>query len=346
MVLLKLDASQQQTSKQLRSANRKNNLDEALDLATEFVALGRAQHDERYFGYASAALQPWRDDSASIEVLLLRADIAQHQHRFSDARTHLDNLLRREPTHLNARLMRAALHMTQAQPQAAAQDCQKLFALRESFAATVCLAHAQSMQGKLAESYRLIDALLGQGTFERRDAQFVWALSVAADMAERLGDREAAGQWLHRALSIDANNLVARLDLCDLLLSQKRPRAALDLLEKLPSSDPILLRRALAEQQVGAAPRSSLAEWRAAVERSEQLGIALHLRELARGQLQLLNEPHLALKTALKNWEVQREPVDVRLLVDAAHAANNPSVLEQVREWQRTLRFEDRGVEL
>ncbi|HTE42174.1 MAG TPA: tetratricopeptide repeat protein [Steroidobacteraceae bacterium] len=356
-LLLELDASQQQASAKRRAANLQNNKAGAIELAREFVALGRAHHDERYFGYASAALQRWQQDAqAPLEVVLLRADIAQHQHRFNEARIILDGLLVRDPNQLTARLMRAALHMTQGEPHAALQDCQKLFSLREPFAATICLAHAHSSSGKLDESYRLVSTMLQQIPPGRRDTQVAWAWGVAADMAQRSGKEEEAEQWLRKALTQDSNDLVSRLELCDLFLHTQRPNEALKLLAALPASEPILLRRALGAKQlsakkvgameVGAKPDLALAEWRAAVERSERLGITLHLRELARGQLELLNDPTLALHTALKNWEVQREPVDVRLLVAAARAAGNAAALQRVREWQNALRFEDRSFAL
>jgi len=342
-VLLELDVAQQQASATRRAANS-TDPQAAVELAAKFVALGRAQHDERYFGYASAALQPWsKDAQAPTPILALRADIAQHQHRFADARIILDELVARDPQNSGAWLMSATLHMTQAQPQAAKHDCQRLFALRESFAATICLAHAASINGQLPGSYRLVTTLLARLPVDDRSSKNVWALSVAADMAERSGDSAAAEQWLRKALAVAPTDLVSRLQLCDLLLQRRRPTDVLALLESQPVSEPILLRRALAEKQIGGSV-AALAAWQAAVERSAQLGVTLHLRELARGQLELLGNPQLALQTALKNWEIQREPVDARLLAQAGRAAGNRVAVENVRNWQRELRFEDAGL--
>jgi predicted Zn-dependent protease len=349
-VLLELEPSQQQTSAKLRSANHKNRSDDAVALAKEFVALGRAHHDERYFGYASAALQPWTSTSAPLDVVLLRADIAQHQHRFGDARLILDELLTRDPNHATGRLMRASLHMTQANPQAAQQDCQKLFSLRESFAATICLAHARSINGQLDASYKLVSALLNRTAADNSDPrhapQYTWALGVAAEMAERADDLNAAERWLREILALDSNDLVARLDLADLLLRTGRAVAAVELLAAQPPSEPILLRRALAAKQLGDPGAASIVEWQSAIARSSQVGVTLHLRELARGQLDLLGNANEALRTALKNWEVQREPIDARLLADAARKAKNAATLQTLRDWQSALKFEDRGLAL
>jgi predicted Zn-dependent protease len=352
-VLLKLDAAQRQASAQLREVNdNARNISDAnvaAETARKFVALGRAQHDERFFGYASAALQPWRNDpQAPTPIVLLRADIAQHQHRFGDALQILDPLIAREPNSPDARLMRAALYMTQGRPLAAKVDCQRLFALRDSFAATVCLAHAASMNGQLNSSYRLVDNLLKQFSADEHNSQYAWALGVAAEMAERLGDHDAAEQLLRKALVVNPDDLVSRLELCDLLLQNNHPQEVPSLLTSLLPSDPVLLRLALAAKRSGDAAQTNRAftAWQASVERSAQLGVTLHLRELARGQLELLNAPQVALATALKNWQVQREPADARLLARAARAANNFDALQRVRAWQQELKLEDASLAL
>jgi predicted Zn-dependent protease len=211
---------------------------------------------------------------------------------------------------------------------------------------------AASLNGQLSSSYRLLDNLLERGAVDRQSTQsiqqYTWAVGVAADMAERLGNFPAAEKGLRNALALSPDDFVARLQLCDLLLQLHRPTEALQLIDALTPSDPVLLRRALATQQIGdrAQAQEALALWQAAVKRSAQLGVTLHLRELARGQLELLNAPQLALQTALANWQVQREPVDARLLVQAGRAARNANAIQQVRDWQLDLHFEDARLEL
>src|SRR5688572_26317347 len=59
-VLLELDEEQRATSRALRiqrqalAKSDRRDPRTALELAERFVTLGRTQHDERYFGYASA----------------------------------------------------------------------------------------------------------------------------------------------------------------------------------------------------------------------------------------------------------------------------------------------------
>jgi len=352
-VLLQLDEGQRETSRALRAqrashgtaAGESADVHSAVALAERFVALGREHHDERYFGYASAALSNWSRADAPAPVVVLRADIAQHQHRFTEAQTILSSLIERNAADARVWLMSANLHMGQAQPAAARKACQQLFATRESFAGTVCLANAASINGQLRSSYTLVTHLIEQFPADSTDPQLGWALGVAADMAERMGDRGAAEEWLRRALELAPTDLVSRLQLADLLLQGARAEKVMQLLAEQPPSEPVLLRRALAAQHVSNdAAREARDAWLQAVKRSETIGVTLHLRELAVGQIDLLGNPQLALETARRNWDIQREPVDARILLRAARAAGNKEAVALVRVWQQELNYEDKGL--
>jgi adenosyl cobinamide kinase/adenosyl cobinamide phosphate guanylyltransferase len=57
--------------------------------------------------------------------------------------------------------------------------------------------------------------------------------------------------------------------------------------------------------------------------------------------LHLLNAPDPALKLAQENWQVQKEPADVRILLEAALRADAAAVLDEVREWLSNSGLED-----
>jgi hypothetical protein len=67
----------------------------------------------------------------------------------------------------------------------------------------------------------------------------------------------------------------------------------------------------------------------------------VHLREEARFTLHLLAAPEAALELALGNWQVQKEPADVRVLLESALAAHNPEATDAVRQWLKESRLED-----
>jgi tetratricopeptide (TPR) repeat protein len=330
---------------QLQSGSAAADPTSAAKLAGDFIGLGRTQNDERYFGYASAILRPWRTVAhPPVEIAILSANIAQHQHRFTDALIILNDLLHRDSQNVQARLMRASLLMTQGQPQQAQRDCQQLLSLGETFVATICIAQAASLTGNLAASYQLLSTLLERAATDRSD-QYAWGLGIAGEMAERKGDLDAAARWFLKAIEMAPSDLVSRLQLADIYLQRGAYQPVLTLLKTAPPSEPVLLRRALAARfQDHGSATAALSVWQTAATQSSQLGVRLHLRELARGELELLDKPQLALATALENWQVQREPSDARILVAAARACHDSAALNKVTQWRRDLKLEDEGL--
>jgi len=120
-----------------------------------------------------------------------------------------------------------------------------------------------------------------------------------------------------------------------------RPRV-LGLLRDQTRADPLLLRYALALQaQHSKELAAQVEQLRDRVSASRLRGDRVHLREEARFTLHLLNAPTAALKLAQENWQVQKEPADVRILLEAALAAGDAAVFDAVKEWLKNSRLED-----
>ncbi|MDX1402820.1 MAG: hypothetical protein R3245_12925, partial [Kiloniellales bacterium] len=66
---------------------------------------------------------------------------------------------------------------------------------------------------------------------------------------------------------------------------------------------------------------------------SKRRGESLHLREEARFTLYILKDATKALEMALANWEMQREPADARILLEAALQAQQQSAAAPVLAW-------------
>ena len=124
----------------------------------------------------------------------------------------------------------------------------------------------------------------------------------------------------------------------DFLLDQQRPAEVRSLLQPFLRADGLLLRHAIALQQLRDTHAASAAElvgarFAAARERGDHT----HKREEARYQLVLRGDAATALRLAQANWDVQKEPADVRILAEAALAAHDPAAQGVVRDWlQRT----------
>jgi len=58
----------------------------------------------------------------------------------------------------------------------------------------------------------------------------------------------------------------------------------------------------------------------------------------------LLGEPQTALRLAIENWQVQKEPADIRILVAAALAARDAAQLRVATDWLGGSGMEDAQV--
>jgi hypothetical protein len=61
--------------------------------------------------------------------------------------------------------------------------------------------------------------------------------------------------------------------------------------------------------------------------------------------LHLLNDQQTALKLAQENWQVQKEPADLRILLESALAAQDAASAENARAWMKATGLEDVQVE-
>ncbi|MFP2927229.1 tetratricopeptide repeat protein, partial [Pyxidicoccus sp. 3LG] len=160
----------------------------------------------------------------------------------------------------------------------------------------------------------------GQGV----EAQ-AWALSTLAEASARAGDTARAEKLFARTLALDPKDAYTRAAYADLLLDLGRPREAAALVKDHAEDDNQLLRRVLAETALGSPEAPALAaELSERYEASRLRGDGLHAREEARFALHVEQAPDKALTLALAAWEAQREPWDVRLLLEAALAAGRP----------------------
>jgi hypothetical protein len=109
--------------------------------------------------------------------------------------------------------------------------------------------------------------------------------------------------------------------------------------------DALLLRYTLAEKMLRAASVSQhVADLNERFLMNQLRGDNSHRREHGRFALDLLNRPSDALALAEANWEVQREPWDARLLLEAALAAGAPSAARPVLDWLKTSQLEDEKI--
>lgn len=325
-------------------AARPEQLDLALRLARLDIEEGRMRGDPRYLGRAQAALAPWWDAASPPHaVRLLRATILQSRHEFSAALADLDAAVREEPRDAQAWLTRAVVLGVRGRHAEALSSCAPLAALAGPLTAAVCEAQVKSLAGRSREAYALLTGALARGT-PGPEAE-AWALSTLAEAAARAGDTARAEKLFARTLALDPGDAYTRAAFADLLLDLGRPREAAALVREHTEDDNQLLRLVLAEtalgSEEGAALAAELSERYAA---SHLRGDGLHAREEARFALHVEKAPDKALTLARASWDVQREPWDARLLMEAALAAGKPEAAAPALEHLHTTGCEDPGL--
>jgi tetratricopeptide (TPR) repeat protein len=326
-----------------RLASSPQDLDQAAALARRYIALGRADADPRYNGWAQAALQPWWEMAEPpIAVLVLRATILQNRHEFDAALQDLDRALARAPRNAQAWLTKATILRVQGKPREAAASCASLFGSTDTLTAITCLADATSLAGKARASYaRLLEVFSAQAE-HAEPRRRLWTLTVLGEIAGRLGDAASVDRHFREAVSLGIRDIYLSAAYADELLDQGRAADARAFLAGESAADTLLLRLALAERRLGSAEAARHVEnLKARFVAARARNDRLHLREEARFTLELLDDPVTALRLAEENWRVQREPADARIVLEAALAAGSPASARPVLAWLDATGLED-----
>ncbi len=327
----------------LRAALRAQPQDLALasKLAQRYIALARSDTDPRYLGYAQAALQPWWQLAAPpLQVRILRATLLQSTHHFDEALKDLDAVIALQPDHAQAWLTRATVLTVRGEYAKASASCARLSSLASELISITCIAHIGSLTGRALQSEQLLEK-----TLQRSDAKpelRVWVLTLLAEMATRRGAASVAETRFREALALDPKDSYLLGAYADFLLGQGHPLEVIKLLKDQSRIDALLLRHALALQQLpdsSSALTSLVKQLNERFNAAMQRGDTVHQREQARFALYLLQDPATALVLAQKNWAVQKEVADARIYLEAAVKAGDSAA--PVAAWIKTNKLED-----
>jgi tetratricopeptide (TPR) repeat protein len=297
----------------------------ALALARLDIELSRARSDPRYLGYAQAALGPWWDaPSPPTSVLVLRATIRQSSHDFEGALADLDRVVAVDPSDAQAWITRSVVLAVRGRYAEAKASCQPLVRLAPQLVDAVCETSIDGVSGSAKTAYDRLEAAIRESP-RLSPAENEWATSTLGEIALRLGrDHEAEGAF-SSALALDPDDSYVLAAYSDLLLDLGRPAEAMKLTAGRTDNDGLLLRLALAESKARAPEATAHADMLGArFDASRLRGDTVHRREEARFELSLRGDARAALALARANWDVQREPWDVRILLESALAAGEP----------------------
>ncbi|MGE3388649.1 MAG: tetratricopeptide repeat protein [Gammaproteobacteria bacterium] len=315
----------------------------ATTLARAYLLTSRTTGDPRYTGYAQSALAPWWSQPAPPpEVALLRAQIRQRTHAFDAALADLDRVVRMEPGRLDARTQRATIHTVRGDYAAADVDCTALAAAGATLPAALCAAGIMSMTGGLNAAYdTLLDAVTLSPGMD--GAVAAWALTTLGEFASRQGDILSAEGHFRAALALAPDDQYLLMVFADHLLALGKADETVRLTRAHRRNDGLLLRHVLALQAAGHA--ADARRWATALRTrfaaAAARGDDAHRREEARFMLEIEQRPDAALVLARRNWQDQREPADLEILLRAARATGDTAALAEARAWMAQTGLED-----
>ena len=301
-------------------------------LATAFIERARALREPAYFGRAEATLAPLAaTPGAPATVRRLYAEVLQYRHDFAAAETLLDVVLHENTHDEDARLLRASVRLVRGDFDGARADCAQLAAAGGKVAAPgfACFAEALAGGGNLDRGL----AMLGTQAMDSRTMEAsvcAYLLATRAELRERSNDYRGAIADYRAALDLAPRDDSIRAALADALAaSGKTAEARAVLTVEKPSVALLVRSAALAE---GSARADLLARANELLALEAARGDALHYREAAMLAL-VEGDAARALAAAHRNFEMQKELADIRVLARAARAARDASALSALRRW-------------
>lgn len=310
----------------------------ATRLAQRYYDLALERGDPRYVGYAEAAIHPFTTaDSAPLWAM--RGQLQQYRHGFEPALASFSAALRVDPQFASAHAWRGAIFLVQANYPAARGECDALHKLGRTALTGACLGLHSAYTGHLDAALGHLQQALGAA---QDPGNRLWLLTRMGEVQAWQGKPAAAERSYREALAVGLDDGYLLAAWTDFLLDQKRPAEVVRTLEKWESSDGLLLRLALAETRLAlpkARVHTQMLEDRFAA--AKQRKDTTHRAEEARFLLNLKRDAAQALAIAAANYQVQREPRDARILLEAAVASRDAKAAQSALDWLQSSGFED-----
>lgn len=312
--------------------------DAASALAQRYFDLAMARGDPRYVGYADAVLATF-EPRMTADLLLVRGQLRQYRHHFEGALADFAAALQHNPDLAQAHAWRGAIFLVQARYPEAQQTCTALNTMGRDALAGACQGLLQAYSGQLPAAQASLQQALQANPYPESQ---LWLLTRLGEVASWRGQGSQAEGYFKKALALGLDDGYLLAAWSDYLLDAGRPAEVVKLLGNWEASDGLLLRLAEAETQLklplAAKHTQAIADRFAA---AKLRGDVTHRAEEARFELRLRANPTESLVLAQANYQVQREPRDARVLLEAALAARQPASAQAALDWLRSSGFED-----
>ena len=310
----------------------------AVALALRYFDLAAERGDPRYVGYADALVGRFAAQM-NAPLLIVRGMVRQYRHDFADALADFAAALALDADLASAHAWRGAIYLVQANYDAAAKECDALQRLQRPVLHGGCAGLTQAYTGNLGTAFKTLQQAL---TTTKDKDYALWLHTRLGEVAAWQGQAAVAEQHYRQALALGIDDGYLLAAWSDFLLDQGRADQVIALLGKWEPVDGLLLRLALAETQLklpaAKAHVQTLGDRFAA---ARLRGDTTHQAEEARFHLNLRNDAKEALRLAAENFQVQKEPRDARIVLEAALAARDPAGARDVVDWLKSSGFED-----
>ncbi|WP_227681032.1 tetratricopeptide repeat protein [Psychrobacter alimentarius] len=203
------------------------------------------QGDPRALGQARAQLDQTTDQST--ETLMLKARALQSDHKFTEAKALLQQILSQDPAHPDALLTLSSLLVAQGQFTEALSYCEKLDDPTLRVYQLACSAQIQSMTGQLTPVKQTLSGLAAVAPgLDPSTAR--WIYLIQADAALRSQDATLSKQVFE---AMDGQTVPALMARADWLLSIGQYEQVRELLQDHTDKDALLLRLIEAQMKLG-----------------------------------------------------------------------------------------------
>ena len=307
-------------------------------LAQAYFDLAMARGDPRYVGYADAIVQRFSAKlPANLQVV--RGTLRQYRHDFAGALADYASALAADPDLADAHAWRAAIFLVQARYDLAQQECTALQRLGRPVLHGGCAGLVQAYTGRLDQAYATLQQALAAA---RYDEHRLWLHTRLGEVSAWQGRPAQAEQHYRRALGLGQDDGYLLAAWSDFLLDQNRAAEVVKQLAGWEASDGLLLRLAEAEA------RLKLPQAAAHIQALDARYAAPRLRrhttrraEEARYYLRLRGDAKQSSILASQNYQIQKEPRDARIALEAALAAKDPESASDGLAWLRSSQFQD-----
>lgn len=329
------------------------NLPTALAYARAVFTLGLTEGDLRWYGSAKAALSPWwTATDLPAEAYFLRGLVKQGFHDFQDGLQDIKRAIALEPARAEFWSWRFALHLLLADMTAAQKDIDEMDRLLGAEEAQVYRAVLLYRTGRPLPAVDMLSRALRSTSYQDASSQD-W-LGFHLGEAHRVAGQPARALdvWSRRLKASPQSHLI-RLSLADLLNQQGQYREAKTIAMAAtirgngPNSaatltDALLMQAVLASSglkdpdegrlasQLEARLQSQALRQEALIERPKLIYQIAYGRDLKAG-----------LALSIDNWQLQKEPPDALLFVQAALALGQARAAEPVVKWAEKTAYTD-----